>query len=186
MSHPLPPRQIEEILKTLQSLPADRQQQVVDFIEFVAARSAAEWEEDWFWGLVGLIDFELGGVEAALQPLTTHLSSLPDEEIFRFHDILSDKLQQLDTPEHFKVAGGSADTFLYGRCLVVAEGKKYFHTVLNNLGVWPKDHDLEDLLYVPEIAFETKNNAAYPHTPRSVYETGWNKAAWGEKAVSFA
>ena len=183
MNQPLPLDRLKLIEETILALPADKQWQVADFVDFLAERSAAEAEE-WFWGLIGLIDWNRDSTELALQPLTEHLEKLPDEEIFRFHDRMAEKLHQLDTPEHFTAAAGSADTFLYGRCLVVAEGKDYYN-VLNDPTAFPQDYDLEDLLSVPEIAFENKHSKAYEHLPNTPYETGWNKAAWGEKAVSF-
>ena len=184
VSHPLPPHQIEDILQTLQSLPADRQRQVVEFIEFVAARSAAEREEDWFWGLVGLIDLERGDTEGATNTLIDTLSQLEDEEIFKFHDLLAEKLSALDGPLYFEHSVGSADGFLYERAYAVGSGKKQYYAVLENPGLFPEDNELQYLLSVAESAYERKHGRDLERVPKVIYESFWNQALWGEEAIA--
>ena len=86
---------------------------MAEFAVFLAQRTASKREEDWFWDHIHLIDWGQPTVEGALRPLVNQLTSLDTQEIFLFHDVLSDKLSALDAPRFYEHSAGSADLFLY-------------------------------------------------------------------------
>ncbi|MEO0732156.1 MAG: DUF4240 domain-containing protein, partial [Bacteroidota bacterium] len=144
------------ITQDFDKLPAELQRQVDDYVRFLLERyvykpgEAEESEEDWFWRMIGLLDFEQESNQEIIAPLVTHLTGLEDEAIFLFDDVLSDKLKALDTPEHYEAAAkgmaGTADMFLYARCEVVANGKQFYEQVLNNPKDFLENGDLEEPL----------------------------------------
>lgn len=90
--------------------------------------------EDKFWELIKLLNWsETGDDDAVVAPLVYALSEMPATDIYRFEDILSEKLWILDTKEHAQATNDwkehqslSSDGFLYERCCVVANGKSFF------------------------------------------------------------
>ncbi|MCO6491014.1 MAG: DUF4240 domain-containing protein [Phaeodactylibacter sp.] len=146
--------------------------------------------EDQFWEIIGSVDWEKeGDDEAVLEPAIQCLSELPEEAIYSFYDILSEKLFLLDGREYalHSIEDGehfSADLFLYGRCCVVANGREVYERVLNNPATFPKDLFFESLLGLPEKAYFKKTGKPLEHLPKYIYETGFNPSGWGEEAIT--
>src|SRR6478735_2562287 len=101
--------------------------------------------ESAFWDIIELFDWDkTGDDDAVLEPAVQALAALDQDAdaIFSFANILSEKLHALDTREHCRscYAGEldpdngndyiSADDFLYSRCVVVANGRDYYASVL--------------------------------------------------------
>ena len=142
-----------------------------------------------FWKLIKLIDAEAlddGDEESALEELTTKLATLGEEKIQDFEECLAQFLYSLDGKiyaENAGESGESGDGFLYCRCYVIAKGRKFYETVLENPVKMPKSLDqwCESLLYVSQNAWAeaTGNDSENWNYHASVsYETGRNKAAW--------
>src|SRR4051794_34741796 len=104
-------------------------------------------DEDTFWKIIGQLDWtRTGDDDAVLEPAVRLIASMKVEDILRFSDVLAEKLHALDTRKHCKAcyAGEldpdngddyiSPDDFLYCRCVVVANGRLLFSTVLANRG----------------------------------------------------
>lgn len=114
------------------------------------------------------------------------------EDIYKFADILAEKLYMLDgityasnigedsykgKNEHFSV-----DYFLYVRCCVVANGKDYFNYVISNPDQMPKNGDFEPLLYLPMETFNKKTKTEdYDYITKFDYETFSNVDGWKDK-----
>ena len=101
-----------------------------------------------FWKAIEMIDWNNeGDDEKVVEALVTFLSGQPLSHIYRFSDLLSEKLWHLDTYEHAKVFLDdpeeegylSVDDFLYARCAVVANGLEYYEKVLTHPQLMPKD-----------------------------------------------
>ena len=146
-------------------------------------------DEDGFWRLIESFDWEMTGDDkAVVEPAVSALAALPIEDIERFEEILAEKLYLLDTKAHAKEigeaayregSGFSSDEFLYSRCVVVANGRKYFEAVLANPRAMPKDMEFESLLYVARVwAHERQTGEPLEHATRVSYETFSNRQGW--------
>ena len=148
-------------------------------------------DEKKFWEIISLFHWdETGDDEAVLEPACKALASLEEADIFRFEDILSEKLHALDTREHCNAcyAGEvdpddgddyiSADDFLYCRCVVVANGQEFFSAVLADPSQFPRDFEFEAILSLPAMAFEQKTGRTYEHMPHVSYESFSNEEGW--------
>lgn len=179
-----------QLLKEAEKLPLEVQQQVNDYIQFLldkyvrAPAKALESEEEWFWGLIELLDLYGESDDVILEPLVSKLCCLSDEKIIFFNDILSKKLYDLDGPQYYKIAGSGSDSFLYTRAYVVSMGQSFYNNVLNNPNKFPSNQEsFEILLNAASRAYERKNNTEFEHLPAFIYETMWNKEQWGEEAI---
>lgn len=147
-------------------------------------------DEDVFWQIISLFNWaKTGDDDAVLRPAVKQLASMTVEDIYKFADILSEKLFMLDglafasnigeesytgKDEHFSV-----DYFLYVRCCVVANGKDYFNMVKADPTKMPKDMDFEALLYLPDAAYNKKTKAEdYDYEPKFNFETFSNVNGW--------
>ncbi len=150
-------------------------------------------DEKKFWQVIDLLDWEQDSDEGVAAPAVTALSLLPDEDIFRFDDLLAAKLYALDGERFAKATGEAAysgaaggktyfsvDDFLYARCCVVANGRAFYETVLGDPDKMPKDCTFESLLYLHQEAWEIKHGdqEAYPHFHEVWYETFSNAEGW--------
>ena len=173
----------------IQELPATEQQKAIEYVEFLTQQVEKRRDEEWFWEMIDLIDFEQETAETALAPVHEALSKLAPIRIHLFHDILAEKLSLLDTPWHYKAAsrgmGGSSDAFLYARCSVVADGREFYEEVLSDANKFPEDDSFESVLYIPDEAYALKNAGPYDYSPKTIYETMFNRATWGDKAIRF-
>ena len=148
-------------------------------------------DEDTFWKLIGQLDWDkTGDDDAVLEPAVRLIASMAVEDIFKFEDILAEKLHALDTRKHCKAcyAGEldpdngddyiSADDFLYRRCVVVANGRGFFSTVLANPRKMPKDLEFEALLSLVPKAYERKTGQAFEYASPVSYESFRNTDGW--------
>lgn len=142
-------------------------------------------DEELFWQLISLINWESKDPFEATKPIEIELSKHSDQGIYLFQDILSQKLTSLDGPAYFEAAPGSSDSFLYARCCVVANGKAFYERVLNDPKEFPNGlhFTLEALLYIAYDAYELKHGKELKRLPAYNYESFFNKEAWGEKAI---
>ncbi|MCB9445995.1 MAG: DUF4240 domain-containing protein [Ardenticatenaceae bacterium] len=145
--------------------------------------------ESKFWEIITMFDWDkTGDDEAVLEPAKNVLISLSNEEIFQFDEILAKKLFLLDTKQHAKNIGVDAyrneqeyfspDAFLYARCVVVANGKEFFESIVENPQFFPPDLEFEAILYLAQIAYEEKTGQEYQFTPSINIETFSNETGW--------
>lgn len=143
-------------------------------------------EED-FWQMIALLDWSQEDDDAAVvEPLIKELESRPLAHIYRFFDLLSEKLWHLDTRRHAQVFLNdpeeegylSADDFLYARCAVVANGHEFYQDVLDHRSEMPADLTFEPLLYVAMTAYKRKTGKDFVAEPAFHYETYSNKEGW--------
>lgn len=184
---------LDHLIDSLKDLPEPLIDQVQDYVDFLKTKHApaAATAEDQFWSLIELIDWEAETEEAMFAPLVEALTASPEAAIFEFQDQLASHLRDLDGPEYFHEfgkgpLGASADSFLYGRCFVVANGKEFYYQVLNNAEDFPQGDELENLLSVVNSAYENKKQKTLERVSDIIYETGHNIEKWGEKAISYA
>jgi hypothetical protein len=151
-----------------------------------AAPGSSLNEQD-FWGIIDLLDWEAKTDEAIVRPAVEKLAQLDARSIYSFADLLSEKLYRLDQKEYALHIGEDAwqpdayfsvDNFLYARACVIANGKNYYEKVLAKPEAMPKDLTFESLLYVPSEAFELKTGKPYDYIPAYPIETYSNKQGW--------
>lgn len=144
---------------------------------------------DDFWNTIHLLDWTNDGDDAKVVKLVVdHLSGLPLSHIYRFSDILAEKLWQLDTRAHAQVFLAnpeeegylSSDDFLYTRCAVVANGQTYYENVLRNPEQMPEDLTFEPLLYIALTAYKRKTGKDFIAVSAYNYETYSNKQGWAK------
>lgn len=147
-------------------------------------------DEDQFWAIIALLDWEKETSEEILQPAINTLSLFSKEDICHFHDILNEKLFQLDARRFAEHLGSNAynghenlhfsvDDFLYSRCGVVAQGRIFYEEVIALPSHIPKEFTFEALLYLPDRAWEAKTgNDDLDYFPPTSYETFSNTAGW--------
>ncbi|GFO57583.1 hypothetical protein GMSM_45900 [Geomonas sp. Red276] len=148
-------------------------------------------DEKTFWETVSLFDWdETGNDDAVLEPAIESLASMEANDIFKFEDILAEKLHALDTREHCKTCykgeldpdNGddyiSADDFLYSRCVVVANGRDFFSEVRVNPTKMPKNMEFEAILSLAATAFERKTGESFEHVSPISYESFQNTEGW--------
>jgi hypothetical protein len=153
--------------------------------------------EHTFWEIIQLFDWDQAGDDdAVLEPAVQALSALDHDSIFRFDNILSEKLHALDTRTHCRACymgkldpddGDdyiSADDFLYSRCVVVANGRDFYASVLTDPTKMPREMEFESLLSLPRSAYERKTGEEYEHLPPVSYESFQNAAGWAPTAAT--
>ncbi|MBP8239917.1 MAG: DUF4240 domain-containing protein [Saprospiraceae bacterium] len=155
-------------------------------VELVVGSSWKEYvvSEDQFWDWIKLLDWtQLPNEEMVVEKLVNTLAKAPIRHIYDFYDMLSEKLYALDSAVYAVSAGlpaanVSADHFLDIRSCVVANGKEYYHEVLNNPEKIPRDTWFEILPYVASMAYERKTGKEFNYAPRFNYLTFSNKDGW--------
>lgn len=144
-----------------------------------------------FWNAIKLLDWSKEEEDSqVVAPLINYLAQQPLAHLYRFSDILSERLWQLDTRAHAQVFLDdpeeegylSVDDFLYTRCAVVANGKDYYEKVLNNPQLMPPDLTFEPLLYITLKAYKQKTNKHFINASAFNYETYSNKKGWEKQA----
>jgi len=152
---------------------------------------AASFSESNFWDTIMLLDWSNEGEdEQVVEPVVAYLATQPLSHIYRFSDILSEKLWHLDTRTHAQVfledpeeeGYLSVDDFLYTRCAVVANGSDYYNKVLADPALMPKDLTFEPLLYIAHTAYYRKTGKKFIAASAYNYETYSNKKGW-EKSL---
>jgi len=149
-----------------------------------------EMNEDVFWKIIESFNWKkTGDDDAVLKPALKILVSMKAEDIKQFAEILAEKLYNLDGLEYASNIGEdsykgendffSSDYFLYVRCCVVANGKEFYESVLNNPTEMPKELDFEPLLYLAEEAYnkKLKTDGEFIETKYS-FETFSNTEKW--------
>ena len=158
-------------------------------ITFLDNKQFSKMDEDTFWNLIQCLNWKENlNDDEILAPLVARLSQMDESDIYLFQDILSEKLYLLDTKSHAEHIGEdsyqengffSADSFLYARVCVVANGKECFLEVLNSPEKMPKNTEFEPLLYVAVDAYFLKTGKTdFLPTTRYCYETFSNKKGW--------
>ncbi len=159
-------------------------------ITFLDTERIFSLDENKFWNLLELLDWNQFSDEKILEPLLNELKELSIENICQFKEIFSEKLYHLDTKEHAKHIGKysykadstfSPDIFLFARALVVGKGKDFYYRVLNNPKLMPKNSDFEAILYVPSEAYKFKTNQEMNYVPKFIPETFYNKLGWNDE-----
>ncbi|SCZ63870.1 Protein of unknown function [Epibacterium ulvae] len=141
--------------------------------------------DDKFWKSIGLIEGTgWSDAKTDLAPLVYFLSKQTDNTIFSFEEALSRKVHALDTRKHYRrMCGffpGQADTFLYKRLAVVAQGERVFEAILTSpkrYMRWPTDW-LEQLLYTAREAYELKHGTEMPFSATVSVESFENESGW--------
>lgn len=159
------------------------------------AYAKTEWAamtmtEDVFWRIIGLFQWKkLGDDDAVVKPAVTALSQMAVEDIRRFEDLLAEKLFALDTEAHAREMGEDAyrgedlhfsvDEFLYSRCVVVANGREAFETILTDPRQMPEDCEFEAVLSVAAEAYAKKTGEEeFDYSSPVSYETFSNREGW--------
>lgn len=181
-------KQVQDTIVGLEQLPPDQQLLVVKYYKNIKEGKAevlTSMDEELFWELIDLINWESKDPFEATKPIEIELSQQSDQGIYLFQDILAHKLTLLDGPAYFEAAPGSSDSFLYARCCVVANGKAFYEKVLNDPKEFPNGlyFTLEAMLYVADNAYELKHDKELNRVPAYNYESFFNEEAWGEKAI---
>jgi len=154
------------------------------------SESSSTMDENQFWSIIALFDWRTRDSDAILAPGVERLSQFTAEGIFKFHDILHEKLFALDAEKYARQLGSnryapeegkrfSVDGFLYARCCVVANVQKFYDIVLADPHMIPKEYTFESLLYLPKQAWSLKSGRDnYAHSPNTWAETFSNAAGW--------
>ncbi len=147
-------------------------------------------EETWFWAAIERLDWSQESNDTlVIQPLVQYLATQPLHLIFRFADILSEKLYRLDALAFAENMGEysfregyyfSVDDFLYARCCVVANGRKAYQNVLDDPEEMPDEQTFGALLRVASEAYQLKTGQRMHYQPAYAIETFSNKDGWKE------
>ena len=143
-----------------------------------------------FWGLIQQLNWtRTGKDERVVEPVVVALAAMPVEEIHAFQGMLAQKLYALDGRRWAREAGPgiwwgepdsvSVDSFLYARCVVVANGRGFYELVLANPEKMPKDMEFESLLYIAQRAEERRVGHTEGIDTDVSFETFSNSAGWG-------
>jgi hypothetical protein len=144
-------------------------------------------EEDDFWAIIDLLDWEKEENDQILAPAIEKLASLPVAHIYGFEELLSEKLYLLDQQQYAEHIGDrafredryfSVDLFLYARACVVANGKDSYYEVLQHPEQMPKNLTFEPLLSLAARAYEQKMGKEFVYIPSFSYETYSNEKGW--------
>ena len=151
--------------------------------------------DDVFWRIIELFNWKkVGDDDAVIRPVVKALAKMSTADILLFEDILAEKLYALDTEAHAREIGEEAfrsreyfsvDWFLYSRCVVVANGRELFDSVVVDPKQMPKDMEFEAILSVAREAYEAKTGREFDHASPISYETYSNQIGW-KKVVTDA
>jgi hypothetical protein len=145
--------------------------------------------EDTFWSIIDRLDWNHeGNDDKVLAPAIEFLASVSRRDICRFRERFAFLHYQLDTRAHASNIGEysydeksdyvSADGFLYARCVVVANGPKFYEAVLKDPRKMPKDMEFESLLYVAPKAYELKTGEDFEYISGCSFESFSNYEGW--------
>jgi hypothetical protein len=157
-------------------------------IEVSEIDSAKVLTEKRFWDIIHLLDWrDPENDEQVLQPAIEALAKSPIHHIYLFSDMLANKLFSLDAKVFAENIGDDAyspnkyfspDNFLYARCCVIANGQKFYESILKNPKLMPKDLTFEALLSLASKAYFQKTNKLFDYIPITPIETYSNKTGW--------
>lgn len=142
-----------------------------------------------FWHLLNLLNWDAEGDDGmVISPVVAELAKESVENIYRFADILAEKLYALDGESYARQIGSDAYTgnkgsfaknwFLYVRCCVIANGQDYYAEVLDDPLSMPKDMEFQALLNIAPQAYKTKTGQRFKYSTKYSYETFSNKKLW--------
>jgi hypothetical protein len=142
-----------------------------------------------FWKIISKLDWRHSGDDQkVLESAVVHLASKSNKYIESFQEMLSEFLFKLDGVAYAQNIGDesyvgkesyfSVDSFLYARCVVIANGKDYYYKVLNDPLEMPKDLEFEMILYLAPTAYRKKNNRELDLLLKFDFETYSNKEQW--------
>ena len=153
-------------------------------------RAWTEAEEDWFWSIIALLDWDKAGDDdAVLAPAVAQLAASPIRSILLFADMLSEKLYKLDAQVFAENMGAysfregnyfSVDDFLYARCCVIANGRAVYENVLADPTQMPEEETFEPLLRLAAEAYRSKTGQPMAYAPAYNIETFSNKEGWAD------
>jgi len=175
------------VISDLQRLYPDAE---VHIVTKVAAKDTSLVNEERFWEIITLLDWDkAGNDDAVIEPAIRKLVEMGEPAILSFYDLLAEKLYLLDgrnfaehsvnEGEHF-----SADLFLYARCAVIANGREFYEEVLGNPAAFPKDLYFEAIMDIPDHAWLRKTGGELQRLPKYNYETGFNPNGWGADTIT--
>ncbi|WP_314613050.1 DUF4240 domain-containing protein [Streptomyces stackebrandtii] len=141
-----------------------------------------------FWSIIDNAQGDT--VHDVIEAVGQDLSKRPVGEIIDFSERLAEVLYALDRRELFEkeytflgdASGGenTGEDFLYARCAVVAAGSVVYEQVNQDPMQFAREWNwhAQDLLYVPEEAYEELTDETWEHETETDYETGSNSSAW--------
>lgn len=141
-------------------------------------------EDSEFWSFIETIQGDGRSDDTTdLVPLVTALSRTSPEVIASFFDTLAQKAHALDTRSHygaFSAIPGLADTFLYTRLSVIAQGEAVFKETLAMPERFPRRSGrwLEGLLYVADDAYATVTGQSFAREASVDIESFSNVSGW--------
>jgi predicted DNA-binding WGR domain protein len=165
----------------------------VDSLEQITDKPIQEYkpmDKEVFWEIISLFNWKkLGDDDAVLRPALKRLVSMTVGDIQQFAEILAEKLYNLDGLLYASNIGTdsyqgeeeffSVDNFLYVRCVVVANGKEYYESVLADPTQMPKEVEFESILSLAYDAYNKKMNTADEILDTKFsFETFSNKEGW--------
>ena len=179
-----------EVVRNLQ----EKYPAAVVSIEVETPGESPAMDEQRFWEIIDLLDWGRKQSEDIIAPVVETLSRSTEQDIYRFDQILAEKLHALDGEAYARTLGWSGsdgnhfsvDGFLYARCCAVANGSAFYQKVLENPSAMPKQYTFEPLLYVAEKAYRLKTGSGdYDFLPTVSYETFSNGLGWpGQVSLS--
>jgi hypothetical protein len=170
-----------------------KQQEEMELRRRLPQKPKKMMSEDEFWAVINLLDWKHQGKdELVLAPAIKALASKSKSEICRFAERFAFALYQLDTKAHANNMGAdsydpksayvSADGFLYARCVVVANGREFYETVVNDPSKMPKDMEFESLLGLASAAYVLKTGEEFDYSTGCSFESFSNPDGWREES----
>ncbi len=131
------------------------------------------FSEKEFWKIIEMLDWHfVGEDENVVKRATQHLSKKSENFIKKFHQMLLQKLRNLQVcGEYFELKERS-DTFLNTRCSIVAAGKKYYNSVLSNPSKIRENTEFQELTNLCNNALAMKKGSARVHISVFKYYSG--------------
>lgn len=168
-----------------------KQQEERERLRRVPQKPKKMMSEEEFWSIIELLNWQHQGNDMkVLAPAIKALAGKSKTEICRFEERFSYLLYQLDTKAHASNIGEdsydpesdyvSADGFLYARCVVVANGRDFYETVLTDPTKMPKNMEFESLLGLASGAYELKTGKGFEYSTGCSYESFSNPGGWRE------
>lgn len=134
---------------------------------------------DEFWSIIDRLDWENEGDVTRCSRQPSRHSRLSQRRTFAS--------SRNDSPSCFinwtqkpMPATSANNGFLYARCVVVANGRKFYEAALKDPTKMAKDLEFESLLYLAPRAYELKTGEDFGYSTGCSYESFSNAAGWRE------
>ena len=131
-----------------------------------------------FWRLVSLISGSLWDDQTSdLSALEDALAAMPRADIEAFYVTLANKAYALSTRQHYTAFSsfpGLADSFLYARLAVIANGRETYDAILKNPLEFPARSTeawFENLLYVCDSAYFRSTGMDFGRPQSELFES---------------